>query len=110
MKKIYVAGAYSANNVMDVLHNISRGIEYSAFLLKEGNAHFCPWLDYHFALVNRNISKQLFYEYSIAFLEVCDEVHVLEGSENSVGTQKEIARAKELNIPIIILPRSEDKK
>jgi hypothetical protein len=105
MKKIYVAGSYSADNVMGVgvLHNIGIGIKECARILKEGNAPFCPWLDYHFAIEDPTIPKQAFYDYSMAWLEVCDEVWVLQNSEKSVGTLKEIARAKELGLPIVYL-------
>ena len=45
MKRVYVAGAYSADNVIDVLENIRRGIEKCAELLGEGIAPFCPgWI------------------------------------------------------------------
>jgi hypothetical protein len=100
MKKVYVAGAYSADNVMDVLHNIGFGIEACSDLLGFGFAPFCPWLDYHFALFNRKIPKQSFYDYSLAWLEASDAVWVLPGWENSKGTIAEIAKAESLNIPV----------
>lgn len=103
MKKIYLAGSYSDDNVMGVLHNIGIGIKTATKILKEGNAPFCPWLDYHYALIDQTIPKENFYNYSMAFLEVCDEIWVLPNWEKSIGTQKEILRAKELNIPVIYL-------
>ena len=74
MQRVYVAGCYSADNVMDVLHNIGRGIDESAKLFEMGFAVFCPWLDFHFAVVNRNIPKQAFYDYSMACLGVSESV------------------------------------
>lgn len=100
MKRVYVAGAYSADNVLDVLHNIGRVIEESADLLSAGYAPFCPWLDYQFAMCNRLIPKQSFYEYSIAWLKVSQVVYVLGGWEKSIGTKKEIQLAEKLNIPV----------
>jgi len=100
MKKIYVAGAYSSNDVMGVLENIRRGIEKCAELLGEGIAPFCPWLDYQFQFFNKKLTKTDYYNYSLAWLEVSDEVFVLSGWENSAGTIKEIEKAKELGIPI----------
>jgi len=41
-----------------------------------------------------------YYRYSMAWLEVADEVWVLPNSESSKGTQAEIKRAKELFIPV----------
>ena len=100
MKRIYIAGAYSGDNVMDVLHNIGRGIKASAKILKQGDAPFCPWLDYHFALEDETIPKELFYRYSLKWLAVSDEVLVLKGWRKSEGTKKEIALAKMRNIPV----------
>jgi hypothetical protein len=99
-KRIYLAGPYSADNVMDVLKNISIGISTAAQILKDGDYPFCPWLDYHFALSDPTIPKQAFYDYSKAWLEVADEIWVLPGYENSEGTLKEIATAKNSDIPI----------
>ena len=102
MKRIYVAGAYSADNVLDVLHNIRTGIDYAAHLLRCGYAPFCPWLDYHFVLMDptRKLTVDDFYQYSLAWLDVADALYVIPGYEKSKGTLKEIERAKELNIPV----------
>jgi len=100
MKRVYVAGAYSANDVMGVLENIRRGIEKCAELISEGIAPFCPWLDYQFSFFKK-LTKEDYYNYSLAWLEVSDEVFVLSGWEKSVGTIKEIKRAIELNIPVV---------
>lgn len=102
MKRIYVAGPYSADNVLDVLHNIRKGISASANLFKAGYAPFSPWLDYHYVFEdhNRELTVSQFYEYSIAFLDVCEAVYVLDGWENSKGTLKEIERANSLGIPV----------
>jgi hypothetical protein len=103
MKKIYVAGAYSANNVLDVLKNIGRGEDYSAKLFMMGYAPFCPWHDKDFVLRNwdKDFTVKMFYDYSMAWLEVSDIVFVIPGYENSKGTLAEIERAKELNIPVV---------
>jgi len=102
MKRVYVAGSYSADNVLDVLINIGRGEEASTQLFLLGFAPFCPWHDKDFVLrrPNANFTIPMFYEYSMAWLEVSDAVLVLPNSENSKGTQKELARARELGIPI----------
>jgi len=102
MKRIYVAGPYSANNVMDVLRNIRNGIEASQRVFMLGYAPFCPWLDYHYVLMDFGDALTLddFYKYSLAWLLVSDGVLVLEGWEKSNGTIAEIAYAKIHNIPI----------
>jgi len=102
MKKVYVAGAYSANNVLDVLHNIRKGIQLSATVFKAGYAPFSPWLDYHFVLEddNRELTVSHFYDYSMEFLKVCDAVLLVPGWEDSNGTKKEIEMANQMEIPI----------
>jgi hypothetical protein len=103
MKRVYVAGAYSADNVLDVLGNIQRGIRMSLRVLLAGHAPFCPWLDFHYCLLlrdNESVTVQQFYAYSLAWLEVSDAMLVLPGYEGSSGTLVEIARAKTLGIPV----------
>lgn len=102
MIKVYVAGAYSADNVIDVLKNIGRGQQVCAELFSKGFAPFCPWHDksYVIDLPYDDFTVEQFYEYSIAWLKVSECMLVLEGYENSKGTLKEIEIAKEMNIPI----------
>lgn len=102
MKKVYVAGPYSANNVIDVLANIRVGIHESAKLLKHGFAVFCPFLDFQFALTHYalGLEKEHYQANSMAWVEVSDAIFVLPGSENSGGVKRELARARELMIPI----------
>ena len=100
MKRIYVAGRYSDDNIIGCLNNIRDGIKECAKILKEGNAPFCPWLDYQFQFFDKTLTVEDYYRYSMAWLEASDEVWVLPKSENSEGTQKEIARARELGLPI----------
>lgn len=102
-KRVYVAGAYSASNIISALDNMRRGMRAGLEVLLAGFAPFVPWFDYHFQLMIRDeetLTVQNYYDYSMAWLEVSDAVLVLPNSENSKGTQAEIQRAKELNIPI----------
>lgn len=104
MKRVYVAGAYSANNVIDVLDNMRRGMRVSTEVLLAGYAPFSPWLDFHFQLMLRGAEKltvEDYYEYSLAWLRVSDVVLVLPGWENSKGTKAEIAEAHRLMIPVV---------
>jgi len=103
MYKVYVAGAITGDSHTETFGNIGHGIKISAKLLKEGHAPFCPFLDYQF-LFHENITIDQFYSYSLEFLKVCDIVLVIgRPSEyrQSIGTQKEIATARELDIPIV---------
>ena len=102
MKRIYVAGPYSADNVLDVLRNIGRGEKMCADLFALGFAPFCPWHDKDYIINNPNGDYTVddFYKYSLAWLEVSDAVLLVEGWESSKGTLAEIERSKELGIPV----------
>ena len=103
IKRVYVAGAYSASSVISVLDNMRRGMRAGLEVLLAGFAPFVPWFDFHFQLMLKDeetLSVQNYYDYSMAWLEASDAILVLPNSENSKGTQAEIQRAKELNIPI----------
>ena len=101
---IYVAGAYSANHILDVFDNMRIGIETSTKLFQLGFSPFAPWLDYHFCLQlpREHLSVGRFYDYSIDFLQRCDAVLVVDNQRNigSSGTNKELAKANELGIPV----------
>jgi hypothetical protein len=104
MKRVYVAGAYSADNILDIFDNMRRGIRWSVEVLLAGHAPFCPWLDFQYTLSLREgetLSLQDFYSYSLAWLRVSDVVFVTPGWEASTGTANEILTADELGIPVI---------
>jgi hypothetical protein len=108
MKRIYVAGAYSDDNVLNVLANIGRGEYYASQLFMSGFAPFTPWHDKDFVIKNWNktFSVEMFYLYSLAWLQVSDGVFVvpnhagLKNWEESQGTVREIEEAFTLNIPV----------
>lgn len=96
MKRVYVAGAYSANSVIGVLDNIREGMRWSTKVLLAGHAPFAPWLDFHFQLMLRegeSLSVEDYYKYSLAWLRAADVVFVTPGWEQSKGTIAEIAEA-----------------
>lgn len=103
MKKIYIAGPYSASNVIDVLGNMRRGMRLATKVFKAGFAPFCPHLDFHYSLMVRegeDFTVCEYYDYSMAWLEVSDAVLLLPGWRESKGTMKEVDRAYELKIPV----------
>ena len=102
MKRIYVAGPYSADNVLDVLRNIGRGQYVCAKLFFKGYSPFCPWHDKTYVTDRfyEVTTVEMFYNYSMNWLEVSDAVLVLPNSETSIGTQAEIKMAHELHIPV----------
>jgi len=102
--KIYLAGKYSANNILDCLNNIHDGIKKGAEILKKGDVVFCPFIDFLFQFFDKTLTIEDYYRYSMSFLEGwADEIWVLPDWENSEGTKKEIARANELKIPVRFL-------
>jgi len=103
MKRIYIAGAYSSDNVIGVLDNMRRGMRAGTEVFLAGFAPFVPWFDFHFQLMLRGgetLNVDDYYDYSMAWLEVSDAVLVLPNSEKSLGTQQEVARAQGLGLPI----------
>jgi hypothetical protein len=103
LKKIYIAGPYSSDNVLGVLRNMRRGMRLATKVFKAGFAPFCPHLDYHFTLQaeeNNDFTVGDYYNYSMAWLEVSDAVLLLPGWRDSTGTKAEVDRAYELNIPV----------
>jgi hypothetical protein len=102
LKRVYIAGPYSADNVVDVLKNIGRGESAAAYLFSIGFAPFCPWHDKDFIIKNfyRNFKVNEFYDYSMAWLEVSDAILLIGNWQESKGTLLEIKQARKLNIPI----------
>lgn len=103
MKRVYVAGAYSGTNVIEILQNIGRGEWYAAQIFKLGYAPFAPWHDKDFVikLWDQELNVEMFYKYSLTWLEVSDIMFLVPGWEKSKGTLEEIKIADKLNIKII---------
>ena len=108
MIKIYVAGAYSDDNVLGVLKNIGRGQTVAAEMFNLGFAPFTPWHDKSFVIENwtSDFTVEQFYNYSMEWLKASDVVLVvpnvegLKDWEDSKGTLAEIKVAEENNIPV----------
>ena len=103
MKRIYIAGAYSSDNVIGVLDNIRIGMRAATEVMLAGYFPFCPWHDHLFQYMLRDGEKlhvQDYYAYSLAWLEVSDAVMVLPGFKASKGTLAEISRARGMGIPV----------
>jgi hypothetical protein len=108
MKKVYVAGAYSDDNVLGVLRNIGRGEDISCQLFDLGYAPFTPWFDKEFVIRNwaHSFTVDSFYKYSIEWLKASDCVLVVPNVpglkiwQESKGTLKEIEIAEEYHIPV----------
>jgi Domain of unknown function (DUF4406) len=106
MKRVYVAGAISNPDVTQVYNNKRRMKQLGKDVSVAGYSPFVPCLDeelHHLMNDKENdmaCSCGFYYPRSMAWLEVSDAVVLVRGWENSIGTQKEIERAKELGIPV----------
>ena len=103
MKRVYVAGPYSANNIIDCLENMRKGMRAGVEVFLAGYAPWVPWHDFHHQLMFRNgesLSVDDYYEMSMAWLVVSDAVLVLPGWLRSKGTVAEVDKASRLSIPI----------
>ena len=103
MPRVYVAGRYSSDKILEVFANMRKGMRKSTELLVRGYAPFCPWLDYQYSLMlqgDEQIDVEKYYHYSLAWLEVSDAMLVLPGWEGSKGVTAEIALAELCGIPV----------
>jgi hypothetical protein len=104
-KRIYLAGLYSRNadgskaDVIGVIKNIREAQQITAYFIAQGHAVFCPHLDYQLGFHQELLIRD-YKENSMAWLEVADEVYVLSGAGLGGGVDAEIARARELGIPV----------
>lgn len=107
IKYIYTAGAInpypSQRPALGFLANIRLGLRASIQLILNGYIPFCPFLDFIYFLLLQNgekITEKMIKDISMSWLEKCDAILVLPRYKKSKGTLAEIARAKELNIPV----------
>lgn len=101
-RKVYIAGKYNDTDVIKVLHNIREGIALATYVLKQGDIPFCPFLDFLFVMFDpeKKLTSQNMRDYSMAWLEDCDELWLLPSWVNSGGCKAEVQRALELGIKI----------
>jgi len=100
MTRVYVMGRYTADNVIDVLANIRKGITASVEVAQAGFAVFCPWLDHHLAF-HADLPLEWYRANSMEWLRCSDVCLLLPGWENSVGVREELKVASELGIPVM---------
>lgn len=95
--KIYVAYRYSADNVLDVLHNIGKAIEVGKQLAKKGHSPFIPHLDCLLAIYDfkGEIDLDYYYNCSMDWLKVSDAIFVVDVNDFGVskGVTEEITWA-----------------
>ena len=103
MIKVYIAGAYTANTDEQITKNIEQADNMFHYLLSRGYAPFSSHLKSGFRHTRGDDfdkTYDLWMDYSLTFLEVCDVMLILEGYEKSKGVAMEIEYAKQLDIPV----------
>ena len=100
--KVYIAGPYSADNVLGVLSNIRKGNRVAYELMQMGFAVFSPWFDHLLVFMDftNDLTVTDFYEHSMEWLRVSNAVFIQGDWSNSKGTRAEIAEAEQLGIPV----------
>lgn len=100
-KLVYVAGAYRGISVKE---NIVTAERKSLELIRAGFAVITPHkntANYEQYEDGQKITHQTWLDMDLVILERCDILYVLKDSENSEGTQIEIAFARAHNIPVV---------
>jgi len=103
MRRVYIAGAISAPNLLQALDNIRRGVRVANSCLEAGYAVFVSHIDFQLFLGlndGQTISEETIKAQSMAWLEVSDAVVLVAGWKNSKGTKKELEHADRLGIPV----------
>jgi hypothetical protein len=100
MKRIYIAGRLN-DDAVGYLQNVSRMVKAALEIRKRGYSVFVPCLDLVMGIVDGNMSYEDYTANNKAWVEVSDAVYVIPGSDESRGTQEEIALALRLGIPVI---------
>lgn len=96
-KRIYIAGPYSKG---DVVMNLRAVILVADKLAQAGHFPFIPHLSHFWHLLCPH-DYEFWIGQGLAWLEVCDYVLRLPGE--SIGADREVERAKELDIPVLFM-------
>lgn len=105
---VYVAGAISPTDQskhpqVEFLENVQKGISVCVDLISRGYAPVCTFFDFLYWLLPKEgprLTIDTIHKVSTSLMCRCEILFVTPGSENSVGTKKEIKKAKKLGIPI----------
>jgi len=98
--KVFVSGKISGKTLIEQLNNNHDGIKSAVAVLKLGHEPFCAWTDCQFQLLDKTITMDDYYRYSMAWLKVSDCVLALPNYKDSKGAKAEVKLAKELKIPV----------
>jgi len=99
MKLCYIAGKYTSPTIRGTVLNIRKAEETAIMYWHLGYAVICPHLNT--ALLDGEDSTEMFMQGDFEMIRRCDTVIFLKGWEDSKGSVREHALAKELNKEII---------
>ena len=103
---VYIAGPYSGKthdyrsyNEIDI--NIARAREAGKFLAMNGVPFYCPHANTaHFEVIVPDLSVEYWYEMDNVFVDLSSAVFLVEGWQESDGTQAEMLRATAAGTPV----------
>ena len=101
MKKVYIAGKLSGKEI-DYIKNMHHMIRTANMVRSMGFAVYVPCLDFLNGLVAGDLDYKDYFDNNFEFISSCNYMFVCQGSEESKGTQREIARAKELGMMVFV--------
>lgn len=107
IERVYIAGPLTprgmrkdtSNAAVEYLYNVKDMVRAGAELIVNGYSPFIPGMDYSLFLVE-DITEEQIKGVSMAWLEKSDAILLLPYFDNSHGVIAELARAKELDIPV----------
>uniref|UniRef100_A0A6M3IEQ6 DUF7768 domain-containing protein n=1 Tax=viral metagenome TaxID=1070528 RepID=A0A6M3IEQ6_9ZZZZ len=97
--RVYVAGPYRADTESGVRQNIERARAVAEMLWAKGYAVFCPHLNS--AFMGGVAPSSTFLRGGLEWLAVSECLVVLDNSQDSEGTQAEVAEALRMGIPVL---------
>lgn len=101
MKRVYIAGAYTAADYLGVEDNIAAARRVAAQLASKGIGFFCPHThSAHFDAIVPEVPPEYWYELDLLFLRDCDALYLLPGWSRSKGAIAERDEAQRLGLPV----------
>ena len=98
MKRIYVAGPYSASDARKVRQNVDKAIEVGCALIRKGWAPFIPHLSHYIWMhPDGDFSYETWTEMDMEWVRVCPALYYISPSP---GADAEFLEARKLGHPI----------
>lgn len=100
MKRIYIAGKLSNDNVIGYIHNVHKMMEVAEKIRLEGYSVYVPAIDLLMGIKFGYTKYEDYFNNCQPWLEASDAVFLVPGWETSPGTRREMETADVLDIPI----------